>query len=68
MWYIINVIELSVEVKTVNKLSTEMLYEINGGDQDDYDFGYKVTRAAHQAWNAVKQAASDAWNTVKSWF
>ena len=61
---ILNVIDLSLEVKIVNKISEAMLYEINGGNQDDVQLGYIVGRACKKVWNAAK----GAWETVKSWF
>ncbi|EEB35863.1 hypothetical protein ANHYDRO_01299 [Anaerococcus hydrogenalis DSM 7454] len=32
-------------------LEKKDLYLINGGDKDDYDFGYKIGYAAKKAWN-----------------
>ena len=52
----------------MKELSIEMLYDVNGGDQSDYDAGYTVGKALRSAWNAVSSWCSDAWNTVKSWF
>jgi len=45
-------------------LSVERLYAINGGDKEDYDFGYKIGQAAKSVYNAVK----DAFKKVTSWF
>lgn len=48
----------------MKKLSTEALYAVNGGDQEDYDFGYKIGQAAKQVCNAIV----DAWNYVVGLF
>lgn len=32
-------------------LDKKDLYLVNGGDKDDYDFGYKIGSAAKKAWN-----------------
>ena len=41
------------EEKILRKLSTEALYNINGGDKSDYDFGYKVGKAARWVYDKV---------------
>ena len=41
------------EEKFLRKLSTEALYNINGGDKSDYDFGYKVGKAARWVYDKV---------------
>lgn len=50
------------------KLSEERLYQINGGGQEDYDFGYKIGHAAKQVCNAVQDAWDTVCDTVSSWF
>lgn len=32
-------------------LDKKDLYLVNGGDKEDYDFGYKIGSAAKKAWN-----------------
>ncbi len=44
----------------MRKLSTESLFNINGGDQEDYDFGYKIGQAAR--W--VYDQATGIWHEV----
>lgn len=45
-------------------LPEERLYQVNGGDKEDYDFGYKIGRAAKIICNALQSA----WKEVRSWF
>lgn len=52
----------------MNALSLEMLYSINGGDPQDYSFGYKIGQAAKTVCNAVSSAWDSAVHTVKNIF
>ncbi len=44
----------------MRKLSAEALYDINGGDKEDYDFGYKIGKAARWVYDKVVSG----WNKV----
>lgn len=44
----------------MRKLTSEALFNINGGDQSDYDFGYQVGKAAR--W--VYDEATGLWHEV----
>ena len=46
----------------MKKLTTEKLFEINGGDKSDRDFGYEVGRGLKKVWNAVKGVWESIWD------
>jgi len=59
---------MNKEMSKLAELKINELYDINGGDIEDYNCGYRIGKAAKDAWNWAKSTASNAWNWLTSRF